>query len=169
MPTSPTQSDHAFRVEYIQPFLNSLHNLFAEHLGGTISAGKPVLNSTGTPPYEVSGVIAFTGTVKGRAVVSMPMEVAEKVVRAYVNMDDLPAGVLEDCVGELANVIVGRAKSDLESYQIILSAPTVITGKIVKIAPQGGAACVSVRCETSFGSMQLDISVVSAVGGRSAA
>ncbi|MHC4911262.1 MAG: chemotaxis protein CheX [Planctomycetota bacterium] len=168
MSTTQPHSDHAFRVEYIQPFLNSLHGLFAEHLAGTITVGKPCINPSGTPPYEVSGVISFTGSVIGRAVVSFPMDVAIKVVKAYLEMDELPEGLLEDCVGELANVIVGRAKSDLETYQVIISPPTVITGGTYQIAPQRGAACVSVPCETSFGRVQLDISVVKAASGQAA-
>ena len=44
--------------------------------------------------------------------------------------------------------------------------PTVITGGTYQIAPQRGAACVSVPCETSFGRVQLDISVVKALLGH---
>ena len=155
---STTAKNHAFKVEYIKPFIDSLNGLFVDHLGATITIGAPTLNKSGMPTYEVSGVIAFTGTVEGRVVVSFQTDVAEQIVKGYLQMDDLPEGVLEDCVGELANVIAGRAKSEMEQHQIIISPPTVIRGTDYQIAKSKGTV-ISVPCETSYGPVQVEISI----------
>lgn len=153
-----TKNTHAFKVEYIKPFIDSLTGLFVDHLGATIAIGSPELNQSGHPTFEVSGVIAFTGTVEGRVVVSFQTEVAEKIVRGYLQMEDLPEGVLEDCVGELANVIAGRAKSEMEQQQIVISPPTVIRGTDYQIAKAKGTV-ISVPCDTSYGPIRVEISI----------
>lgn len=155
-----TVSESAFRVEYMQPFVDSLLHFFTTHLGVELKFGKPGLNETRKPPYEMAGVITFSGTVVGRAVISLSPAVAETVCAAYLRMDPLPDGVVDDCVGEIANVIVGRAKSNLTKHQIMISPPTVVKGKDFLIAPQRDAACISVPCESELGALQLDISLV---------
>ena len=162
MTSQASSPQNSLKTEYILPFVNSLQKLFVDHLGGTITVGKPELNETGAPRYELCGVIAFTGTVIGRVVVSWPVEVAEKVVENYLHISPLPDGMLEDCVGELANVIAGRAKADLETHQIVISPPTVIRGEDYEIAPQKGAACLSLPCQCNHGPLQLEVSIVQA-------
>lgn len=152
-------SKNAFKVEYMQPFVNSLKALFEEHLSGSIALGKLKLNPNNKSPFDIAGVITFTGSVIGRCVVSFPMQVAEQVCAAYLQIEPLPEGAVQDCVGELANIIVGRAKSDLARHQIVISPPTVVFGDDFTITPQKGAACISIPCECQFGPLQLDISM----------
>ena len=154
-----TTTNTAFRAEYVQPFVDSLKNLFVAHLSADLEVGKPLLNPDGKPAYEYCGVIGFSGAASGRTVVSFPADVALKLVQAYLGMDDVPDEVLNDCVGELANVIVGRAKSMLESYQIVISPPTVVHGTSFSIAEQQGSVCISIPCTTTFGPVQLEVSM----------
>lgn len=156
-----TQTKHAFKVEYMQPFVRSLKFLFEDHLGDKLEIGKMRVNSTGRPPYELSGVINFTGDVIGRAVLSVSWEVAEGIVKAYLGIDPIPEGAVPDCIGELTNIVVGRAKSSLESHNIVISPPTVIDGTDYTIAPRRGAACISIPCQCKHGPIQLEISIVS--------
>lgn len=159
MPTT-AKPENAFKVEYIQPFVDSLKFLFESHLGDSLSFGKMFINETAIPSYEVSAVIGFTGTVIGRAVISFPEDVATKVAMDFLQMDPLPEGVLEDCVGELTNIVVGRAKADFQGHQIVISPPTVVKGGNYTIAMQRGAACISIPCECKHGKFQLEISIV---------
>lgn len=159
--TTATVPKHGLKVEYIQPFLDSLKLLFESHLGHNLQIQKPRLNESGRTEFEVAGVIAFAGTATGRAVVSFPAAVAEGLTKDYSQMDELPDGLMEDCVGELANIIVGRAKASLQNHDIVISPPTVVKGKDYTIVPQRGAACLSIPCECKHGPLQLDISIVS--------
>ncbi|MEM7230059.1 MAG: chemotaxis protein CheX [Planctomycetota bacterium] len=155
---STAPSMHAFKVEYLQPFIDSLHNLFVTHLSMTLEVGKPILNQDGRPAFEYCGVIGFSGAVAGRAVVSFPAEVAIELVKAYLGMDEVPEEVITDCVGELANVIVGRAKSALEQYQIAITPPTVVFGSNFRLSDQSGATCISIPCTSGIGPVQLEVS-----------
>jgi len=161
MPAAPQTS---VRVEYMRPFIDSLKALFEGHLRQPLTIGKPFARRDAKAPYDVSAVIAFTGTVVGRAVISFPMEVAQRVVTAYLQIDPPPPGALHDCVGELANIIVGRAKSSLANQSIMISPPTVIAGRDYQIAPQRGAICVSIPITCELGPMQFDISIAPAGG-----
>ncbi len=153
-------ANNSFKVEYIQPFIDSLKLLFESHLGHSLAIGKPHLNPTGRPAHEMSSVIVFHGTATGRAVLNLPTDVAEKLAVDFSQMDPLPDGLLEDCVGELANVIVGRAKAALENHEITISPPTIVKGTDYSITPQRGAACLSIPCECKHGDVQFDISIV---------
>ncbi len=163
--TTKTQSENtfsAFKVEYMQPFVDSLRALFVDHLGGSLTVGKPEINPEGKPKYEMSGAIAFSGTVKGQVVVSFPLAVAQGAVEAYLKMSPVPDDVIEDCVGELTNIVVGRAKSELESHQIAISPPIVVRGTDFQITPQKGAVCLSMPCECQYGSLRVEMSFLQA-------
>ena len=152
--------NNSLKVEYIQPFIDSLKLLFESHLGHSLEIGKPHLNPTGQPAHEMSGVIVFHGTATGRAILNLPMDVAEKLAVDFSQMDPLPDGLLDDCVGELANVVVGRAKASLQGHDITISPPTIVKGTNYSITPQRGAACLSIPCECKHGNVQFDISIV---------
>lgn len=160
-----TMSKNAFKVEYMQPFVDSLKALFDDHLGYPLTVGKLRVKENPNPSHEISGVITFTGTVIGRAVISFPMDVAENLTKDYLKMSELPDGVVPDAVGELANIIVGRAKSALKDHKITISPPTVIRGGNYTITMQRGAACLSIPCKCKHGELVLDLSIVDNTGG----
>ncbi len=144
----------------MQPFVDSLRMLFTEHMKSTLKFGRIRRNPEGNPRFGISGVITFTGTVIGRAVLSFPNDVAKFVAQDYLKADPLPEDILPDCVGEIANVVVGRAKSELTQFRIRLSPPTVITGTDFQVAPQPGALVLSIPAECMHGYLQLDLSLV---------
>ncbi len=161
MPTSALEvKEQVFRTEYMQPFVDSLKDFFQAHLGVDLILGMLTVNTDNRAPFEIAGVITFSGAVTGRAVISFSDEAAMAICTAYPKIDPLPEGVLEDCVGEIANVIVGRAKSALTHHSIVISPPTVVRGTDFSIAPQRGAACLSIPCECALGALQLDISMI---------
>ena len=155
-----TGTNPAFKVEYLQPFVDGLKILFESHLSDSLKIGKPFSRPNARAPHDISGVIVFTGTVVGRAVISFPMGVAEKVAADFSKVDSVSPDLLEDCVGELANIVIGRAKGKLEGHNIVISPPTVLHGSDYTIAPQRNAACLSIPCECRHGNLQLDISIV---------
>ncbi len=163
--TTATMTKNAFKVEYMQPFVDSLKGLFDEHLGYELTVGKVQVKHDPKPSHEISGVITFTGTVIGRAVISFPMDVAENLAKDYLKMTELPDGIVPDAVGELANIIVGRAKSTLQNHDITISPPTVIRGNSYTITMQRGAACLSIPCKCKHGEVVLDLSIVDNAGG----
>jgi CheY-like chemotaxis protein/CheY-specific phosphatase CheX len=87
------------------------------------------------PPFEISGVLGFTGPVTGCLVVSFPVQLAhEMTIRTF----NIPVDLLVteddmyDCVGEVANVIGGNLlplfKGKSREGKARLSVPSVVVG-----------------------------------------
>jgi len=118
------------KVEYINPFLVSTIAAFDTMLKCKLTRGTPYIKTGSQPSHEVSGVIGLTGRAQGIVVVGLGREAALKV--AEVMLQEQPLEInrdVIDAVGELANIIAGRAKSELEHLDLSISLPTVITGR----------------------------------------
>jgi chemotaxis protein CheX len=118
------------KAEYINPFLVATISTFKTMLGCILTRGTPYVKNGSQPEHEVSGVIGLSGKSQGTVVVGLGREAALKV--AEVMLQERPPeinGDVVDAVGELANIIAGQAKAQLEHLDLSVSLPSVITGK----------------------------------------
>jgi chemotaxis protein CheX len=81
--------------------------------------------------WDISGIIALTGEVKGLISISMKAPTAARVASCLigkkVNFSDTD---VTDAIGEIVNIIAGNVKKNLEDmFRIIISLPTVVRGK----------------------------------------
>ena len=104
----------------------------------------------------------MSGKVTGFAAISMPMETAKAMAAAYLHLDDVGEDLVSDCVGEIANVIFGRAKSTLESYQIAISTPKIFRSTDISIKRDQGTRCMSLPFQSDLGEGQLEIALAGA-------
>ena len=118
------------KVEYINPFLLAAKNVFSTMVGWEIERGQLYAKNGSEPEYEVSGIIGLSGRAVGTVVLSLSREAAFQATKALLGEEctELDATVV-DAVGELANMVAGSAKSQLEQFKMSISIPTVITGK----------------------------------------
>ena len=118
------------KAEHINPFLTSTIAAFETMLGCALTRGTPFVKKGSQPEHEVSGVIGLSGQAKGTVVLGLGREAALSATEAL--LQERPPEInadVTDAVGELANIIAGSAKAKLESLQLSVSLPTVITGK----------------------------------------
>ena len=118
------------KAEYINPFLVSTLSAFDTMLAWVLTRGTPYVKSGSQPSHEVSGVIGLSGNAQGTVVVGLGREVAMQVTE--IMLQERPPelnGDVVDAVGELANIIAGGAKAQLEHLELSVTLPTVITGK----------------------------------------
>ena len=118
------------KVEYINPFLESTISTFKTMLGCVLTRGIPYVKNGSQPEHEVSGVIGLTGKAQGTVVVGLGREAALRATEAM--LQERPPeinGDVVDAIGELANIIAGGAKAQLEHLDLSVSLPSVITGK----------------------------------------
>jgi len=118
------------KVEYINPFLTAAISAFDTMLGCALTRGAPYVKDGAQPEHEVSGVIGLTGNAKGTVVLGLGREAA--ISAAEVLLEKRPAEIdaeVTDAVGELANIIAGSAKAQLQHLELGVGLPTVITGK----------------------------------------
>lgn len=104
------------------------------------SVGKPGVLKEIRPKYDMVTVIGFSGGVEGNLIYSFSPDTALKIVSKmmnlqYDNLDELAMSA----IGELGNMIAGALAMNLEKVgcRIIISPPTVVTGKNLKLAVEG--------------------------------
>ncbi|MDR0600049.1 MAG: chemotaxis protein CheX [Treponema sp.] len=118
--------------QYIQPFVQVTTSVFRDFVRREITperayfAGKEAFLN-----WDISGLIALTGEVRGMVALSMKNATASKItgiltgIQGTIVTDDMV-----DAVGEIVNIITGNVKRNLENmFRIIISLPRVIHGK----------------------------------------
>ncbi len=146
------------QAEHINPFLRSLVNTFSTMLNCEAKRGEITFANMGERHYPISGVIGLSGKAVGTVVINLSEEVALKAASAMLMMEmtSLNDDVL-DAVGELANVVAGQAKAELEEYELNVSLPNVVTGKDHEIRFPSVAKPICVPFETDFGPLRLEV------------
>lgn len=146
------------RAEYINPFLVSTISAFDTMLNCTLSRGTPYVKNGSQPSHEVSGVIGLSGRAQGTVVVGLGRDAALKV--AEILLQETPPeinGDVVDAVGELTNIIAGRAKSQLEHLDLSVSLPSVITGKSHCIQFPTKVTPICIPFESAWGLITVEV------------
>ena len=68
------------RVEYINPFLESIQETFSTMLGFAPLRGEVGLSKSGAMAHEITAVIGLTGPVRGTVALSFPTQTARALV-----------------------------------------------------------------------------------------
>lgn len=146
------------QAEHINPFLSSLVNTFSTMLDCEARRGDIALAGPGGQLFPISGVIGLSGKAAGMVIINLSEEVALKAASAMLMMEvtEVNDDVL-DAVGELANMVAGQAKAELEEYELSVSLPTVITGEDHDVRFPSDAQPISVPFETDFGPLRLEV------------
>ena len=109
------------RAEFINPFISSLSNAFLTMFNCEVQRGALRIKETSNPTHAVSGIIGLSGRAMGMVVLNLSEQVALKATSAMlmVEVDCINSEVI-DAVGELANMVAGGAKAQLEEYETLL-------------------------------------------------
>jgi chemotaxis protein CheX len=153
------------QIELITPFIDGARETFRAMASVQIRR-KDVFLKRGHEMYGAySGVIGLSGTTTGTCAVSLTAPLAELCVRRMLGLpEDAPveAGDVRDGVGELVNMIAGRAKAILaeSKYTFDITLPTIISGEKHELYLRRKADCVVVLFETdSDHTFALDVCV----------
>lgn len=143
-------------AEHINPFIRSVVDTFDKMLTCKATRGKLSLATRGSREYPISGVIGLSGKAVGTVVINLSEEVAIKSASAMLlsEITEMNDDVI-DAVGELANMVAGQAKAELEEFNLSVSLPSVITGEGHDICFPSNAHPITVPFDTDFGPMQL--------------
>lgn len=146
------------RVEYINPFITSLCNAFRTMLDCDVERGPISLRESATPKYPVSGVVGLSGNAVGTVVLNLSQEVALKAasVMLMAEATTVDADVI-DAVGELANMVAGAAKAELEEYHLMVSLPNVVTGENHEIRFPSNVRPICVPFKSDWGPLALEV------------
>jgi chemotaxis protein CheX len=146
-------------VNYINPFLIAIQNVFKTMIDIPITLGKPLIKKGKAADHEVSGIIGLSGEVTGSVVISLSEKVALRLASAMLHEEITEIeGDGTDAIGEIANMIAGNAKAKFPTDKTTLSVPNVIIGKH-KVSYPSGIPIISIPCETESGNVVVDIAL----------
>ncbi len=119
------------KKEYVMPFVEATTETFSAMCSMECSKSGRVESLHGALAVDqIVCIIGFTGDVKGAIVLSMPMDVAVKLVSAFVYEELTPDNPeLTDGFGELLNIIAGAGGAKIEGKEVKISLPTTLMGK----------------------------------------
>jgi chemotaxis protein CheX len=149
------------KAEHINPFLASTSEVFLTMLGAKLKRGELSLSTNFQPHHDVSGIIGLSGKASGTVVISLDRDVAIAATERLLG--DRPSTVnadVVDAVGEIINMIAGRAKSHLEELAMTLSLPTVITGKNHVIQFGSSAQTICIPYTSEWGELSLEVGLM---------
>lgn len=155
------------KVELVNPFIDATTSVFRTMLGCELTRGQPVLKSNRAPEYEVSGLIGLTGKCQGMVVVSLGRDTAISATEIMLSErpDELNRDVV-DAVGEIANMIAGAAKSQLEQYQLSVGLPSVICGKNHSIGFPSNSTPIILPFDSTIGPVCVEVGLSEPVTSR---
>ena len=144
-------------VDYINPILNALRDVCDSMLGLPIAFEKPRLKRASNPAYDISGVVGISGAMAGSVVISFPDNVALLFASRLLETDlhAIDEDTI-DAISEIANMVTGKADSEMTIDDINYSLPTVAIGRH-RIAYHRDTRIVSIACNTDVGEFEIDI------------
>ncbi|MCP4591315.1 MAG: chemotaxis protein CheX [bacterium] len=148
-------------VTYVNPFVRSIKRVFDTMLRVKVSVGKPTLRHGADSTAEVSdvsAVIGFTGDAVGTVVLSFPMDAACAAATRFAGMEiDEHHADFADALGELANMVAGCAKTEMEGLSVSISLPSVITGAGHRVSQSRVSPRIVIPCQCELGPVFVEI------------
>ncbi len=151
------------RAEYINPFVRSLNTTFRTMLSLEVARGRMWLQDGATTLHEVSGVIGLSGKAVGSVILSLSQDVAIRAASQMLmtEINEVNDDVT-DAVGELANMVAGAAKAELEEYEMSVSLPSIITGTNHHIHFPTNVQPICIEFTTEWGPLMLEVGLTEA-------
>jgi chemotaxis protein CheX len=117
--------------QYIQPFSEVCTYVFQDFVGIEITAASPYFSDKEVAEtWDVSALISLSGQAQGVIAISMKQALALQLTGILTGASHTTVDEdVMDALGEIVNIIAGRAKQRLENtFKLIISLPTIILG-----------------------------------------
>ena len=149
------------KPELINPFLVAASEVLLAETGSEPRRGKLALERSAATTQEVTALLTLVGQVEGAVLFSMDTATALALVsrmmgETFTEFDEL----VQSGVGELGNVIAGRAATKLSEsgLECSISVPTLIIGRGSTISTLDFQRLM-VPLETDVGAFRIDLAL----------
>ena len=147
------------KVEYINPFIESVYNLFTSTLKSEAKRGDVGFEQAGVDKSEIVAIIGIGGGLRGTIAISFPESSALAIVNRFLETDlkEIDATV-SDGIAEFVNIVAGGAKAKLcADPPATLSLPTVVRGNNFNVEHPSKAAWLKIPFTSEFGPFVLRV------------
>lgn len=144
----PVGKETTLDVRLVNPFVQSAIEVLSTMANTNIVRKEVLLKKDYRMFGDVSAVIGIMGEkIEGSVAVTFHEELAHRIVGRMLGMDGdaLSSEEVHDGLGELVNMISGKAKTSLstvDGLQFNLALPTIVTGIGHEIAHRPGTPCL---------------------------
>lgn len=120
------------KVEYINPFIESVYELFSTMLSSKASRGDVGVSDGKANPRDIMALIGLSGPARGMVALAFPVETALTIVNRLLGTESrVLDDTVSDAIAEVVNIVAGGAKAKFKlgsGPPIDLSLPTVVRG-----------------------------------------
>ncbi len=159
---------HQF-IEFSRPFIEASKKVFETMVFTKLEHQKPTIKKDKNSCGDISAVLGLNGTFtkkdakfdfKAMFVISWPYETYVKVANAMLMENHTEYNKeISDTGGEIANMIVGNAKRDLNviGYAANMAIPSIIEGKNHTITYPQNTSVILIPIHSAHGPMYMEI------------
>ncbi|MDH3259189.1 MAG: chemotaxis protein CheX [Deltaproteobacteria bacterium] len=149
------------KVEFINPFLESILNVLNTMAMFKATPGKPAIKKNQIAKGDVTGLIGMAGEqARGTLAITFPegviLEITKRMLgEELTGVDD----TVTDMVGEITNMVTGGAKRILseQGYRFDMAIPSVVAGKDHSIQHKSKSPVIIVPFSTECGDFFIEI------------
>lgn len=146
------------KIEYVNPFIHSIHELFQTMLSGEVRRGTVGLASKGTISGGITALIGISGFTQGTVALSLPDSTAFAMVSRFLNARlQKTDKMIQDGIAEFVNIIAGSAKAKFTQakFPCNLSLPIIVKGNNYKVHHPSGSIWLDIPFISTLGSFNL--------------
>lgn len=146
------------KAEFINPILSAVDEVLSAELG-EVSWGATRLVRTACATEQLTAVVHVSGDLEGVVMCALPDVTTRAIVSRLLGRDFVTVNPLAlSGIGELCNVIAGRAATRLEEQGFVcrLEAPRFFTGRGT---PLGFRNRLSIPLRTPCGRLQVEFAL----------
>ncbi len=149
------------KVEYINPFIESVYELFSTMLGSKVERGQIGISTGANNPRDIMAIIGLSGPARGSVALSFPTQTALNMVGKLLGIETrIIDETVSDGVAEIVNIVAGNAKAKMTKdggTPIDLSLPTVLRGNDFRVDHPSQSVWLEVPFTSDLGAFCLRV------------
>ncbi|HRI89179.1 MAG TPA: chemotaxis protein CheX [Candidatus Hydrogenedentes bacterium] len=149
------------RAEHINPFIESVYELFRTMLQAKVERGAIGVSSGNHARRDITAIIGISGPTRGTVAIGFPAATAVGMVgRILGTTVHAVDETISDGVSEIVNMVAGSAKAKLKTASekpLDLGLPTVVLGEKYDVQYPSKAVWLEVPFTSDFGEFNLRV------------
>ena len=160
------------KVEYINPFIEGVYELFTTMLSARAVRGDVGVSRGEGNPMDLMALIGLSGAARGMVALTFPVNTALAIVERLLGArpDSVDESV-SDAIAEVVNIVAGSAKAKFKlatsSSMIDISLPTVVRGSNYNVDYPSKSIWLEVPFNSDLGPFNLRVTFEMDMKGHS--